>query len=62
MSNSQIPDKSSGSILEKGIDLLKDPNVSKAAKVGAVGIVAIGAITFLASETLTIMGKIGDAK
>lgn len=43
-----IQKNGSGGLLEKGIDIMKDPTSSTAAKAGAVGIVAIGAIALVA--------------
>ncbi len=39
------------------MDILKDPETTTMAKVGAVGIVAIGAITFVAKTTIDAMMK-----
>lgn len=46
---------SNGGLLQKGLDMLKDPQTSTVAKVGAVGIVAIGAITLVAKTTIDAM-------
>lgn len=54
---SDIQKSSSGGLLGKGLDVMKDPNASLAAKAGAVGIVAIGAIALVAKTTLDVMGK-----
>lgn len=52
-----IQKNGSGGLLEKGLDIMKDPKSSTAAKAGAVGIVAIGAIALVAKTTLDVMGK-----
>ncbi len=52
-----IQRNNNGGLLEKGIDIMKDPKSSTAAKAGAVGIVAIGAIALVAKTTLDVMGK-----
>lgn len=52
-----IQKNGSGGLLEKGIDIMKDPTSSTAAKAGAVGIVAIGAIALVAKTTLDVIGK-----
>lgn len=52
-----IQRNNNGGLLEKGIDIMKDPKSSTAAKAGAVGIVAIGAIALVANTTLDVMGK-----
>lgn len=69
MSNSQLPDKSSGSILEKGLDIMRDPNAGKAAKAGAVCLLAIGAMSVIgcaigsvAKSTIEVIGQSTDAK
>ncbi len=54
---SDIQKNNNGGLLEKGIDIMKDPNSSTAAKAGAVGIVAIGAIALVAKTTLDVIGK-----
>lgn len=48
---------SNGGLLQKGMDILKDPETTTMAKVGAVGIVAIGAIAFVAKTTIDAMMK-----
>ena len=47
--------KSNGSLLEKGVEIMKDPNVSKSGKIGAVGIVIIGAIAYVGKTTIDAM-------
>lgn len=54
---SDIQKINNGGLLEKGIDIMKDPASSTAAKAGAVGIVAIGAIALVAKTTLDVIGK-----
>lgn len=54
---SDIQKNNNGGLLEKGMDIMKDPKSSTAAKAGAVGIVAIGAIALVAKTTLDVMGK-----
>lgn len=49
--------KSNGGLLEKGLEMMKDPNVSTKAKIGAVGIITIGAIAYIGKETIEAMGK-----
>ena len=44
-----------GGLLEKGLDTMRDPNASKAAKIGAVGLIAIGAITVVAVKAIDAM-------
>lgn len=46
-----------GGLLEKGLDTMRDPNSSKAAKIGAVGLIAIGAIALVAKTTIDAMGS-----
>ncbi len=41
-----------GGLLGKGLDVMRDPNASTPAKIGAVGLVAIGAIVFVATKTI----------
>lgn len=48
---------SNGGLLEKGLDMLKDPEVSKVAKIGAVGIVAIGSIVYVSKVAIDAMNK-----
>lgn len=49
---------SNGSILmEKGLDFLRDPNVSKTSKIAAVGLIAIGAVVAIANYTTDKMEK-----
>ena len=52
-----IQKNNNGGLLEKGLVIMKDPKASTAAKAGAVGIVAIGAIALVAKTTLDVMGK-----
>lgn len=52
-----IQKNNKGGFLEKGMDIMKDSESSTAAKAGAVGIVAIGAIALVAKTTLDVMGK-----
>ncbi len=54
---SDIQKINNGGLLGKGLDIMKDPKSSTAAKAGAVGIVAIGAIALVAKTTLDVMGK-----
>ena len=42
-------------LLEKGLDVLKDPKSSKGAKAGAVALVSVAAIGVIASKTLDII-------
>ena len=44
-----------GGLLEKGLDTMRDPNASKPAKIGAVGLIAIGAITVVAVKAIDAM-------
>lgn len=49
---------SNGSILmEKGLDFLRDPNVSKTSKIAAVGLIATGAVVAIANYTMDKMGE-----
>lgn len=57
MSNSELTKNTSTSLLDKGIDVMKDPNASKGAKAGAVGLVAIGAIAFVGSLAIKAIGQ-----
>ena len=43
--------------MEKGIDFLRDPNVSKTSKIAAVGLIAIGAVVAIANYTTDKMEK-----
>ncbi len=52
-----IQKNNNGGLLETGMVIMKDPNSSTAAKAGAVGIIAIGAIALVAKTTLDVMGK-----
>ncbi len=52
-----IQKNSNSGLLGKGLDIMKDPKSSTAAKAGAVGIVAIGAIALVAKATFDAMGK-----
>ncbi len=52
-----IQKNSNSGLLGKGLDIMKDPKSSTAAKAGAVGIVAIGAIALVAKATLDAMGN-----
>lgn len=54
---SDIQKINNGGLLGKGLDIMKDPKSSTAAKAGAVGIVAIGAIALVAKTALDVMGK-----
>ncbi len=49
--------KSNGGLLEKGIDMMKDPKTTKAGKIGAVAIIAIGAITVMGKTAIDAMSK-----
>lgn len=40
----EIIGKENGTILERGLDTLRDPAVPKYAKIAAVGVIAIGAV------------------
>lgn len=51
----ELQKNSNRSLLEIGIDVMKDPKSSTAAKAGAIGIVAIGAIVYVTKATLDTM-------
>lgn len=51
----ELQKNSNRSLLEIGIDVMKDPKSSTAAKAGAIGIVAIGAIVYVIKATLDTM-------
>jgi hypothetical protein len=55
MSNEIMP--TDGGLLEKGLDIMRDPNASKPAKIGAVGLIAIGAIAVVTVKTIDAMGS-----
>lgn len=57
MSNSELTKNTSTSLLNKGIDVMKDPNAKIGAKDGAVAIVAIGAIAFVGSLAIKAIGQ-----
>ena len=52
-----IQKNGSGGFVGEGNFIMKDPTSSTAAKAGAVGIVAIGAIALVAKTTLDVIGK-----
>lgn len=45
------------SILERGLDTLRDPAVPKYAKIAAVGLVVVGAVVYAGKITIDAMGK-----
>ena len=51
----ELQKNSNGSLLETGIDVMKDPKSSTAAKAGAIGIIAIGAIAYVAKAAMDTM-------
>ncbi len=53
----EIISKGNESILERGLDFLQDPAVTKSAKIAAVAIVAIGAVALLGKVAMDSMGK-----
>jgi len=57
MSNSELTNRESGGLLEKGLDVMRNPNSSKAAKAGAVALVSIASIGVIAKKTLDIIGN-----
>lgn len=57
MGNSDLTKSSSTSLIDKGIDTLKDPKTSKGAKAGAVALVAIGAVAFLGKAAIDVIGQ-----
>ena len=55
MGNSDLIKTGSTSVIEKGMDVIKDPNASKSSKIAAVGMLAIGAIGTVAWATINAM-------
>lgn len=51
----ELQKNSNGSLLETGINVMKDPKSSTAAKAGAIGIIAIGAIAYVAKAAMDTM-------
>lgn len=54
---SDIQKDNIGGLWERGIDVMKDPDAGIPAKAGAVALLAIGAITLVATSALNVMGK-----
>lgn len=46
-----------GSILERGLDILRDPAVTKSAKIAAVAVIAIGVVALLGKAAMDSMGR-----
>lgn len=44
-------------LMQKGLDLMSDPKVGTAAKIGAVALVAVGGIAFIASKAIDAMSR-----
>lgn len=57
MGESNLTTGGSKSLLDKGMEILKDPNSSKAAKAAAVGTIAIAGIAVVAKETLNVISQ-----
>lgn len=45
------------SIIERGLDTLRDPSVPKYAKIAAVGLVVVGAVVYIGKSTIDAMSK-----
>lgn len=57
MGNSNLTNGGSNSLLDKGMDIFKDPNSSKGAKAAAVGVITIGAIAYIGKKVLDIIAE-----
>ena len=55
--NTSNQNTSNNGLLQKGIDIMKDPTSSTESKAGAIGIVAIAAIALVAKSALAVIGK-----
>ncbi len=53
----ELQKNGNGTILEKGIDTIRDPNSGKTAKIAAFGMVAVGAIAFLGKAVIDAMNN-----
>lgn len=53
----ELQKNGNGSILDKAIDTIKDPNVGKGAKIAAFGMVTIGAIAFIGKAVIDAMSE-----
>ena len=45
------------SILDRGLDSLREPSVPKYTKIAAVGLVVVGAVVYIGKSTIDAMGK-----
>lgn len=57
MGNSNLTQKPANSLLEKGMDTLRDPKTSKGAKAGAVALVTIGAIAVVGKAAIDVISQ-----
>ncbi len=53
----EIIGKENGSILDRGLDTLRDPLVLNYAKIVAVGVIAIGAVVYIGKAAIDAMEK-----
>ena len=57
MGNKEISNRENQSVLESGMDVIKDPNSGPGAKAAVVGLIAIGAITVITKAVIDVLGN-----
>ncbi len=57
MSNQNLLSDSGKSLLQKGLDIMNDPNSSVPIKVGSIAVIGVGAITAITLAAIKIMGE-----
>lgn len=57
MGNKEISNRENQSVLESGMDVIKDPNSGPGAKAAAVGLIAIGVITLITTAVINVLGN-----
>lgn len=57
MGNKEISNRENQSVLESGMEVIKDPNSGTGAKAAVVGLIAIGAITVITKAVIDVLGN-----